>query len=227
MSYRSFWCWSFKWLNINIKTTLINRLNINTKTTLIDRALNDSAEKCKISNTVHKQTFLPDLINSQRPILLHINQLWLLSRLSALIQPNGTVRLEFYPIFCCILINFGFCHDCQPWFNPMGLSGWGLQAHTQGELDGSDLGGSPGPHPEGSTGPHLGGGLQAHTWEGGLQAHTWEGVSRPTLGVCVYPSMHWGRHPPDSYCCGRYASYWNAFLFNLTIPWSCVHCSSL
>ena len=29
-----------------------------------------------------------------------------------------------------------------------------------------------------------------------------------------YPSMHWGRPPPpgrDSYCCGRYASHWNAF----------------
>ena len=31
----------------------------------------------------------------------------------------------------------------------------------------------------------------------------------------LYPSMHWGRPPPrrDGYCCGRYASYWNAFLF--------------
>ena len=29
-----------------------------------------------------------------------------------------------------------------------------------------------------------------------------------------YPSMHWGRSPRrDGYCCGRYASYWNAFLF--------------
>ena len=23
----------------------------------------------------------------------------------------------------------------------------------------------------------------------------------------------WWRTPPDGYCCGRYASYWNAFLF--------------
>ena len=35
-------------------------------------------------------------------------------------------------------------------------------------------------------------------------------------GVC----MVWGKGlpgetpPPDGYCCGRYASYWNAFLFN-------------
>ena len=30
------------------------------------------------------------------------------------------------------------------------------------------------------------------------------------------PSMHWGRPPPgrDGYYCGRYASHWNAFLFN-------------
>ena len=34
----------------------------------------------------------------------------------------------------------------------------------------------------------------------------------------VYPSMHWGRHPPaDDYCRGRYASYRNAFLFPTTI----------
>ena len=54
---------------------------------------------------------------------------------------------------------------------------------------------------------------------------------------CVYPSMHWGRHPlpsacwdtqtplppgrhplgrhpPSGHCSGRYASYWNAFLFH-------------
>ena len=31
-----------------------------------------------------------------------------------------------------------------------------------------------------------------------------------------YPSMHCGRPPRrDGYCCGRYASYWNAFLFLL------------
>ena len=60
-------------------------------------------------------------------------------------------------------------------------------AHTQGGGWGvwSRGGWSPGPHPGGklrglaggSPGPHL----------GHLQAHTWE----------VYPSMHWGRHPPS------------------------------
>ena len=47
-----------------------------------------------------------------------------------------------------------------------------------------------------------------------------------TGGGCVFPSAYWdtplpgqtppGQTPPppaDDYCCGRYASYWNAFLF--------------
>ena len=57
-------------------------------------------------------------------------------------------------------------------------------------------------------------------------------VSHSVDRGCVYPSMHWGRHPPrrhpprqtprpgqtpppraDGYCSGRCASYWNAFLF--------------
>ena len=48
---------------------------------------------------------------------------------------------------------------------------------------------------------------------GGLQAHT-QGVSRSTPRRGVYPNMHWGRPPPNGYCCGQYASYWNAFLFH-------------
>ena len=88
----------------------------------------------------------------------------------------------------------------------------GIQACLAGLQRGSPgphLGGSSGPHPGGSPGPYLGGHLQAHTW----------GVSRPTPRG-VYPSMHWGRppHPPlDGYCCGRYTSYSNAFLFNTKI----------
>ena len=34
----------------------------------------------------------------------------------------------------------------------------------------------------------------------------------PTPGQ-TYPSMHSGRQPPDGHYSGRYASYWNAFLF--------------
>ena len=35
----------------------------------------------------------------------------------------------------------------------------------------------------------------------------------------VYPSMHWGRHPPG-HCSGRYASYWNAFLYSSVFTFS-------
>ena len=45
----------------------------------------------------------------------------------------------------------------------------------------------------------------------------------------VYPSMHWGRHPtwedtppPDSHCSVRYASYWNAFLFDTIFAKNCM-----
>ena len=75
----------------------------------------------------------------------------------------------------------------------------GFQAHTQpgGKLRGLARGvsritskgkveGSPGPHLGGSPGPHPGGVLSQHALK---------------------------QTPPDSYCCGQYASYWNAFLF--------------
>ena len=80
-----------------------------------------------------------------------------------------------------------------------------------GEVEESGLGGpgphpggSPGPHPEGSPGPHL----------GDLQAHTWGGASRLTpRGWVGIPAFTEADNPADGYCCGRYASYWNAFLF--------------
>ena len=41
-----------------------------------------------------------------------------------------------------------------------------------------------------------------------------------SLGFGLSLSVWTGRHPPpppaDGYCCGRYASYWNAFLFTLS-----------
>ena len=56
----------------------------------------------------------------------------------------------------------------------------------------------------------------------GVSRPTPSGVSRPTPGgfsrptyTGVYPSMHWGRPPPDDYCRGRYACYWNAFLLKI------------
>ena len=49
-----------------------------------------------------------------------------------------------------------------------------------------------------------------------------EGVPAPGRGACsgggvpAPGGLVWGvpgGDPPDGYCCGRYASYWNAFLF--------------
>ena len=44
---------------------------------------------------------------------------------------------------------------------------------------------------------------------GGLQAHTQGGTL--LQGGSLLPGGC--GDPPDGYCCGRYASYWNAFLF--------------
>ena len=73
-----------------------------------------------------------------------------------------------------------------------GLGG-SLQAHTRGEVEGSGLGGSPGPHPGGK-----------------LRGLAWGGVSRPTPGGGCLQA-----HTRDGYCCGRYASYWKAFLLTI------------
>ena len=63
----------------------------------------------------------------------------------------------------------------------------------RGKVEGSDLGGSPGPHP-------------------GEVEGSGRGVSRLTPGGV---SQHALRQTPspDGYCCGLYASYRNAFLF--------------
>ena len=55
-------------------------------------------------------------------------------------------------------------------------------------------------------------------WGGGVCSR---GVSAPrgsALGGCLL----WGglvETPRDGYCCGRYASYWNAFLSEYMFPW--------
>ena len=91
----------------------------------------------------------------------------------------------------------------------------GFQAHTQGgSLGGSGWGGKVSrPTLKGEIEGDL---VQAHTqqgswgdlaWGGGLGAwKQWGVVPAPGGGVWRTPSPH------DSYCCGRYASYWNAFL---------------
>ena len=106
-------------------------------------------------------------------------------------------------------------------------SGWGVSRPTpKGEVVGSALGGVQAHTWGGCPVPHLGE-VQAHTW-GGVQAHTWS-VSRPTPGGSPGPhpggspgphpggvSQHALRQtPPDSYCCGWYTSYRNAFLLIL------------
>ena len=114
--------------------------------------------------------------------------------------------------------------------------------HPGGKLRGLAWGGggSPGPHLGGKLRGLAWGGLQAHTCRG-LQAHIW-GVSRSTPGGISRPTPRGGFRPTpsggllahtrgggwvsqhalrqapppqavDGYCYGRYASYWNAFLF--------------
>ena len=64
-----------------------------------------------------------------------------------------------------------------------------------------------------SRSPGGGGVLQVHTQgEGGLQVH--RGVSRPTPGGCIPACTEADTPPKDGYCRGRYASYWNAFLYH-------------
>ena len=93
---------------------------------------------------------------------------------------------------------------------------------------------SPSPHPVGKLrGLAWGGDLQAHT-QGGVRGLP-GGVSRPTLEGGGSPGPHLGgvskphqrgvsQHAlrqtplPDGYYCGRYASYWNAFLLKNFFP---------
>ena len=79
----------------------------------------------------------------------------------------------------------------------------------KGEVEGSGPGGSSGPHPEGGC-------LQAHTWGGSPGPHL-GGVSRPTPGGVIPSCTEADTPPADGYCCGWYASYWNAFLLYLIV----------
>ena len=53
----------------------------------------------------------------------------------------------------------------------------------------------------------------------------WEGAPPPEQAPLVANSPLWNSPPPgaappppaDGYCCGRYASYWNAFLFKVNL----------
>ena len=89
----------------------------------------------------------------------------------------------------------------------------------RGEVEGSGWGGLQA-RPKGKLRGLAWGGLQAHTWGSGVFRPTPRGVFRQTPGGS--PGPHLGRcipacteaDPPDGYCCGRGASYWNAFLFS-------------
>ena len=109
----------------------------------------------------------------------------------------------WYPSMPC------WWYPSMPCRSPGGVVSWGLawevsRPEPRGEVEGSGLGGSPGPHPGGKLR-----GL-AHTWgspgphPGSLQVHTWGGI--PACTEADTP-------PADGYCCVRYASYWNAFFF--------------
>ena len=75
------------------------------------------------------------------------------------------------------------------------LAWGGLQAHTQGEVEGSGLGGVSRPTPRGKLRGLAWGGLQAYTW-GCLQAHI-QGFSRHTTGGGLH--MHTLRGSPGTH----------------------------
>ena len=83
------------------------------------------------------------------------------------------------------------------------------------------------PGPGGGLWGLAGGGIQAHTW--GVSRPTFRGVSRTTPGEypgpdpegCIPACTEADTPPPaDGYYCGRYASYWIAFLFTRSLSCS-------
>ena len=80
--------------------------------------------------------------------------------------------------------------------------GWGVWRRWGGGCLSPDTVGRLGVWPRGVSRPTLGWGWcpglhpgGSRPTPGGVQAHTWGEVSRPRP-VGMYPSMHWGRHPP-------------------------------
>ena len=90
----------------------------------------------------------------------------------------------------------------------------------KGKFRGIWLGGSPGPHPRGklrgiwsrptAKGEIEGDLVQAHSQGGSLGGSGW-GVPAPR------GCLGGGAYFRDSYCCGQYASYWNAFLYGILL----------
>ena len=86
--------------------------------------------------------------------------------------------------------------------------------HPGGKLRGLAGGGSPGPHPRGKLRVWPGG-FSRPTLGGGSSRPTPGGISRPTPGGSPGPHPGVCGRPTNGYCCGWYASYWNAFLLHL------------
>ena len=140
-------------------------------------------------------------------------------------------RGVWYPSMPCRWYPSMFCSRSPGGGGVMCIPAWlaGFQAHTQGGLEWSGLGGVSRSTPRGEfRGLTWGGVLQAHTlegWEGGSPGpqpggspDSRRGSPGPHLrGGGIPACTEADPAPADSYCCGRYASYWNAFLFSALI----------
>ena len=108
------------------------------------------------------------------------------------------------------------CHSVHSGEGEVEGSSWGEVSRPtlRGRLKGLAWGVSR-PTPGGRLRGLVGGGVSRPTprgvSRGGLQAHTWGCVSQHALRQIPPP-------PADGYCCGRYASYWNAVLFVIKLP---------
>ena len=126
-------------------------------------------------------------------------------------------RLCFYTCLSVILFTRG-----GGFSTPTPGGGWGVWpggspgSHPGGgRLGGSGHGGSPGPHPggevegsgQGSPGPHPKGGWGV--WLGGVQVQT-QGV---------YPSMHWGRHPPQQTATAAGSTHPTGMHYSIVLIW--------
>ena len=88
----------------------------------------------------------------------------------------------------------------------VGGSGDGVSRRTPRGRLGVWPGGSPGPTPRGRLGGLAEGVCRPTPW--GVRGRGW-------ISACTEADL-----PADGYCCGRYASYWNAFLYYMVLPYS-------
>ena len=89
----------------------------------------------------------------------------------------------------------------------------GLQAHTQGGSCGGSARGVSRPTPKGEVVGDQVRGVSRPTPKGEVVGDQVRGVSRPRPGRGAWSQGDLlGGGGVDGYCCGLYASYWNAFL---------------